>query len=99
MYVHQLLWLLHLVLPMELDRSGWMRSSVVELRPDSLTVLLMHWGATTVYMQSDGSLSAGSGSTSAPHSSIFSMHTVVVPQCISRTINESGLSSNTLDIV
>ena len=33
---------------MELVRSGWMKWLVVELRPDSLTVLPMHWGATTV---------------------------------------------------
>ncbi len=35
---------------MELVRSGWTMSSVVELRPDSLTVHAMHWEATTVSM-------------------------------------------------
>ncbi len=35
---------------MGLVRSGWTMSSVVELRPDSLTVLPMHWVATTVSM-------------------------------------------------
>ena len=35
----------------------------------------------------------------AVHSSIFTMHTVVAPQWISRTVNESGLSSTTVDIV
>ena len=33
---------------MVLDRSGWTMSNVVEQRPDSLTVLLMHWDLTTV---------------------------------------------------
>ena len=33
---------------MVLVRSGWMMSGVVELRPDSLTVLLVHWDLTTV---------------------------------------------------
>ena len=37
-----------LVSQMELVRSGWTMSSVVELRPDSSTVLLMDWGTTTV---------------------------------------------------
>ena len=35
---------------MVLVRSGWTMSSVVELSPDSLTVLLMHWEPTTVSM-------------------------------------------------
>ncbi len=35
---------------MELVRSGWTMSSVVELSPDSLTVLQIHWVATTVFM-------------------------------------------------
>ena len=34
---------------MELVRFGWTMFSVVELRPDLLTVLLMHWEATTVH--------------------------------------------------
>ena len=33
---------------MVLLRSGWTMSSVVELRPDSLTVLHRHWVPTTV---------------------------------------------------
>ena len=33
---------------MVLVRSGWIMFSVEELRPDSLTVLLVHWDLTTV---------------------------------------------------
>ena len=33
---------------MVLDKSGWTMSSVVELKEDSLTVLLIHWEVTTV---------------------------------------------------
>ena len=36
---------------------------------------------------------------STSHSSIFTMYTVVGPQWISRAVDESGLSSTTLDIV
>ena len=39
-----------LLFPMALVRSGWTMSGVLELRPDSLTVLLIHWGTTTVCM-------------------------------------------------
>ena len=48
-------------------------------------------------LESDGSSSASCSST--PHSSIFNMPTVVGPQWSCRTVNESGLSSTTLDIV
>jgi hypothetical protein len=34
--------------PMVLVRSGWTMSSVLELRPDSLTVLVVHWEPMTV---------------------------------------------------
>ena len=50
-------------------------------------------------LESDGSLSASTASSSTPHASIFKMSTVVAPQCISGTVNESGLSSTTLDII
>ena len=43
------LWPLVLFL-MALVRSGWTMSTVLELRPDSLTALLIHWGPTTVCM-------------------------------------------------
>ena len=33
---------------MVLDRSGWIMSSVVELKQDSLTVLISHWELITV---------------------------------------------------
>ena len=36
-------------LPMVLLRSGWTMSTVVDLKPDSLTVLLIHWEATIAY--------------------------------------------------
>ena len=32
----------------EMVRSGYLMSNVLELRPDSLTVLLIHWAYTTV---------------------------------------------------
>ena len=35
---------------MVLVRSGWMMSDVLELRPDSLTVLPGHLASTTVLM-------------------------------------------------
>ena len=48
-------------------------------------------------LKSDGSSSASEPST--PHSSIFTVYTVMAPQWTSRTIYESGLSSTTLDII
>ncbi len=44
-------------------------------------------------------LTKRNGSSWTSHSSIFSMDTVVATQRIGRTVNESGLSSTTLDIV
>ena len=35
--------------PMVLLRSGWTMLTVEDLKQDSLTVLLIHWGAITVY--------------------------------------------------
>ena len=43
-----MLLLLPLASPMELVRSGWTRLAVLELRPDSLTVLLIHLDSMTV---------------------------------------------------
>ena len=46
----QVLLLLPLGSPMESVRSGWIMFSVLELRPDSLTVLLIQLEITTVPM-------------------------------------------------
>ena len=48
-------------------------------------------------LKSDSSLSTCGAST--PHSSIFDVTTVVLSQCWMSTVNESALSSSTLDIV
>ena len=48
-------------------------------------------------LQSDGSLSTRC--SSASHSSIFTVDTVMGSNRIGRTVNESGLSSSTLDVV
>ena len=48
-------------------------------------------------LKSDGSSSACG--TSTPHSSIFTVDTIMTPQWTSRTVDESGLSSTTLDII
>ena len=47
-------------------------------------------------LQSDGSSSTSSNTS---HSSILKVGTVVATQCTSRTVNESSLSSTTLDII
>ena len=50
-------------------------------------------------LESDCSLSTCRVCTLALHSNILKVYTVMLSQCISRTVNESGLSSTTLDIV
>ncbi len=49
LYCNQVLWPSLLASPMVLVRSGWTKSTVVERRPDSLTVLPILWDNMTVH--------------------------------------------------
>ena len=72
---------------------------IITHRAPDIVVADLHMSLiVSASLESDASLSASSGSLT-PQSSIFNMPTVVGPQCISRTVNESGLSSTTLNIV
>ena len=66
--------------------------------PPDIVVADLHTSLSgSASLQSDGSLSASGSST--PHSSIFTVSTVMLSQCISGTVDQSALSSKTSHLI